>query len=185
MSEVSLEMNYTADEPAFIELIGLMMMDRYVGDPLFSTSHPPTKDDILDFIGLARDDIAKSKGISWMAIRYKGKLAGCSVPRPVIGVKAQQSKVSETAGYWKIGSFFIHPDFQGKGIGTKAALAFKKIHPKLVYMYEEGNHASRAIAQNLNLPFSHYLYLKGDSVYFRINHTWKAEDYIRFFVHKN
>jgi RimJ/RimL family protein N-acetyltransferase len=180
MSEIKLEFDYVADEEDFIELIGLMLLDQWVGDHgnQKKKSRVPTEAQINETIKEVRENR------SWMVVRLDQRIVGCSIPTPVIGVKAKQAKVPENAGYWKIGPFFIHPDYQGKGLGTKAALAFKKIHPKLVYMYEDGNVRSQKVAIRLGLPFRHYLYVNGDEVAFYPKASWENV-YKRFFVHHN
>lgn len=183
LPEVTLELNYAKDEPAFITLLGLMMMDNYVG--VSGVVKPPTLEQIKTHLAAIRSPEARAAGISIMVIRSNGRIVGTTRPRPVIENKAKQAKVKDSDGYWKIGSFFIHPDYRGKGFGTAAALAFKAIHPKLVYMYEEGNDSSARIAKNLDLPFSHYLYLRGDELYFRVSHLWARDSYLRYLVHKN
>lgn len=120
----------------------------------------------------------------YLIIRLDGEIIGYSVPRPANSKDLKFAGLPETTeGYWRIGTWFIVKQHRGRGYGKRVMRAFMISHPKIIYAYEEGNHASQSIAisSGLNYAKTYYKALNAP----RISFTQRSANDIIFHMYRN
>lgn len=88
-------------------------------------------------------------------MRVSGKVVGFALSVPCTDQRAQMAKLPPVNDYYKLGNFFIHPNFRGKGYGHRTAEWFLKQKKKIVYFVEDGNYISESIPKRLGLTHTH------------------------------
>ena len=120
----------------------------------------------------------------YLVILLDGKAIGYSVPRPANPKDLKFAGLPETTeGYWRIGTWFIMKDYRGKGYGKRIMRAFMTAHPKIIYAHEEGNSASKAIAEAVGLKYT-LTYFKSPNTP-RVSFKQINQDDIIFHVYRN
>lgn len=142
--------------PVTREMINLFLIadgDEWIG----SDKKLSEEDAIVSWEAL----MVKRQEACWptLVLRINERPIGFALSVNCTAGRAVLAKLPADNNYWKLGNFFIHPNFRGKGYGTMAAEYFLRQKKKMVYFVAYGNHISERIPLKIGLVHTHDFWL--------------------------